>query len=51
MNSEVKSMEKTGKSEKEQKRPWQTPVLQEADHTITGGGIFSVLDGPSLSMS
>jgi hypothetical protein len=49
MNSKVTPNSKTNEPCHDQKRPWQTPDLQEADYQITGDGIFAGTDGPGFA--
>jgi hypothetical protein len=45
MTSKVTPNSKPSEPRQDRKRPWQTPVLQEANYVITGGGQFSAPDG------
>jgi hypothetical protein len=45
MTCKVTPNSKPGEPRRDQKRPWQTPVLQEADYEITGIGTTMGPDG------
>jgi hypothetical protein len=51
MNSKVKANVHSIEPERNQKRPWVTPVLLETDYENTANGIFLVDDKTSFSKS